>query len=291
MTAAVLAVLLLSGCAWMRGQPPAGDVAHPGGSALVLRVYSTGGFVPADFQLTNLPGFTLLGDGRVIVGGAQASIYPGPVLPSLMVRQLSESGLQAVLRRALESSQLSEDARWQGAGSHVADAPDTVFVLHADDRDVTVRVYALGIVAGGFADMSPDEQRAHTALAELTADLLDLDSWVPSDGWSDADWRPYRADALRLLVWNADGEAPPTDGLPLQLVPWPTPSIDPETFGDPTWDTASRCGVVDGQAAADWNEALASANQLTRWVAGEHRYRIAVRPLMPDEAGDCQPLG
>jgi hypothetical protein len=293
LAAALLAMLLLGGCAWLRGQPPASEIAHATGDALLLRVYSSGGFVPADYQLTNLPAFTLLGDGRVITTAPQDLTYLGPALPNLLVRHLSESGIQTVLHRAIDSGQLEADTRWRGAGSHVADAPDTVFILDADGRDVTVRVYALGLIGlggGGFLEMSSEEQRAHVALSALQADLLDLEAWIPATGWADPEWAPYRADALRLVVSNADGEQPSANDPPLQVAAWPTPSLDPATFGEAAWGEQGRCGVVSGADATAWYEALGEANLRTRWVAGAHRFRVAVRPLMPDEDADCLPL-
>jgi len=286
---ALLAGTLLAGCAWLRGAQPGVDVAHPNGDALILRVYGSGGFVPADYQLTSLPTFTLLGDGRVIVAGATDLVYPGPILPSLQVRRLTERGIQAVLATVEGSRQLQADHAWTGASSHVADAGDTVFVLHAGDRDVTVRVYALGILDGGMAGISDEERKAHLALGQLLGDLTDLDSWVGAAGWADPAWSAYQADALRLVVRQADDETPAPDELPFNELPWPSGSIDPATFGTPVVGEWGRCGLVIGSQAVAWYGTLRVANQLTRWVAGSHRYVVSVRPLMPDEPADCAP--
>ena len=79
--------------------PPGID--HPTGpDQLVLRIDSGGGFVPPEFLLTDLPDLSLLGDGRLVVLGPQIEIYPGPALPNLQVRQLTEDGVQALLEAA-----------------------------------------------------------------------------------------------------------------------------------------------------------------------------------------------
>lgn len=288
-SAAFLMGTLLTGCAWIRGGEGAGEIPHAGGDALVLRVATSGGFVPAEYHLTSLPSFTLLGDGRVIVTGATPAIYPGPLLPSVQVRRLNERGVQTVLETGLRTGQLDADAQWSGANRHVADAPDTVFELHADGRDITVRVYALGIVDGGMSDISEEERAAHLALGQLVGDLESLDAWIGSAGWVDAAWQPYEAEAVRLVVRAADGEQSDPNGIPFDERPWPSSSSDPATFGDEVAVASARCGVVTGPDALEWYDALADATQLTRWVADGHRYVVTVRPLLPDEARDCAP--
>jgi hypothetical protein len=97
-------VLLLASCSAVSPPPVGGGVvSHPDGSDVVVQVEWTGGFVPYEYLFTSLPLFTLLGDGRVIVQGPVTAIYPGPALPNLQVRSLTEEGIQAVLFRLTES--------------------------------------------------------------------------------------------------------------------------------------------------------------------------------------------
>jgi hypothetical protein len=197
--------------------------------------------------------------------------------------------VQSVLRAALESGQLDADAEWRGAAQFVADASDEVFILNADGRRVTVSVYALGMVDGGEVGVSETERAAHDALAELSGKLQSLDTWLPADAWADDEWRPYQPDTLRLVVRNADGDVPGTEGLPFRTEPWPVPG-DPAMFGAPAELEAWRCGVVSGPEAEAWHAALDGANQLTRWIGGGHRYQVWARPLLPDEPAGCDPL-
>lgn len=249
-----------------------------------------GGFVVADFHLLGLPEFTLTGDGRVIVPGAQLAIFPGPILPPIQVRRLNESGVQAVLDAAAASRQFSRSAEWRGAANFVADAADTVFTLNAEGRQVVVAVYALGILDPGGQGLDAEERTAHAALTALRERLSTLDGWLGSDAWAEGGWQAYRADALRLVVRNADGDPPQMDGIEVAEVAWPT-NEDPAAFGEPTAIAGLRCGVVSGQQAEAWYEALAAADQATRWVAGGHRYEVGARPVLPDEEHDCPQAG
>ena len=52
-------------------------------------------------------------------------------------------------------------------------------------------------------------------------------------------------------------------------------------------DPAVRCVVVSGKDADDWYAALSSANGLTRFVKGDHRYQVTVRFQLPDEPLEC----
>lgn len=292
-SAAILAAALalaLAGCTGPGDRPsPQEGIKHPGGDELVLRVEQRGGFVPAEYHLVRLPAFTLLGDGRVVVTGAVPAIYPGPLLPPLLERKLTEDGVQSVLRAALESGYLDADAEWRGAAQFVADASDEVFILNADGRRVTVSVYALGIADAGEWGVSEKERAAHDALAELSGKLQSLDTWLPADAWAEAEWRPFRPSAIRLVVRNADGDQPAQEGLPLRVEPWPVPG-DPAEFGAPAEMESWRCGVVSGPEAEAWYSALEEADQLTRWIGGGHRYQVWARPLLPDEPWECAPL-
>ena len=281
-----LVALLLGACG---GPGPHGkQIEHPIGDAVVLRVSYSGGFVGPGFDLLNHPTFSLLGDGRVIVPGAQVLLFPGPALPAMNVRRLTESGIQAVLAELEATGLFAEDLDLRGAANCVADASDVIFALHADQRDVTVTVYGLGILdgAGSCPGVSADELAMHVTLNRLTARLSDLDSWLPAGSWADG-WQDYRPDAMRLIVRNADADEPDGSGIPSSLVPWPAGS-DPATFGEET-DFGLRCGVVGGTDADEWYDLLGAANQLTRFNRDEHRYAVSIRFLLPDEPPECVP--
>lgn len=276
---ASLVTLLLAAC---RGEtsPPSERIAHPTGDQLVLRIEHRGGLVAPDAQLTNLPSFSLLGDGRVIHTGAVIDIFPGPLMPPLFVRQLSEEGIQAVLREVAATHLFSASRRFDGAALHVADAPDTVFELHADGVEVTISVYALGMAA---QDLPGDQAAAHAALAALEQRMSMLESWLPANAWAQSGEQPFVADAVRLLVRDATDDVPDPSGIGFTLVPWPG-TADPRE-GKPVREW--RCSVVSGDEAAAWNGQLAKANGLTRWTHGDQRYQVLPVPLLPDQPREC----
>jgi hypothetical protein len=279
--------LLLAACSAGPGGST-GPIAHPSGDDLVLRVEYSGGFVAPSFLLTSFPSFTLTGDGRVIVPGAQIDLFPGPALPAVNVRRLSEAGIQAVLREVARTALFGASVEYRGAQNVVADAADTIFTLRADETKVTVLVYGLGTLdpAANNQGISAAEIAAHEVLSRLSDRLTNLDAWLPASAWADTSWHPYRADALRLLVRNAEADPPGDSGIGNKLLDWPDTS-DPATFGQPNRLDDQRCGVVSGQHASDWYAALSGANQLIRFVDGDHRYQVTVRPLLPDDALEC----
>ena len=162
--ALIAMAVLLTAC---KGTGSGTPIDHPAGDALLLRVTNEGGFVPVEYIFTTAPSFTLLGDGRVFMPGAVPAIYPGPALAPVMVRRLSEAGIQAVLDEVLQTGLFTADAQYLGAQNYVADAQDTIFTLHAGGHDVTLRIYALGIVNAGenHPGISAAEFAAHTALS------------------------------------------------------------------------------------------------------------------------------
>ncbi|MEP6807505.1 MAG: hypothetical protein ABI978_02775 [Chloroflexota bacterium] len=279
--------LLLAACSSGPGGST-GPITHPSGDDLVFRMEYSGGFVAPAFLLTSFPQFTLTGDGRVIVPGAQVDLFPGPALPAANVRRLTEAGIQAILNEIARTGFFGASIEFRGARNVVADASDTVFTLHADAQNVKVVVYALGTLEPGanVAGMSAAEFAAHRILLKLSERLTNLEAWLPASAWAEASWRPYQPDALRLLVRNADADPPDDTGIGNKLVDWPDAS-DPATFGVLNALAGQRCGVVSGQSAQDWYTALSSANQLTRFLKDDHRYEVVVRFMLPDERREC----
>jgi hypothetical protein len=285
----LMSALVLTGCAALTEPTPGGGpVVHPGGTAVVVRVEYTGGLVPYEMIFTSLPHFNLFGDGRVILQGPVSDQFPGPALPNLLVRGLTEEGIQSVIQRVTETELFAESQSFTGASQVVADAQSTVFTLRADSRESIVDVYALGFFLEGEAPegVSEEEVAAHETLNALQLDLVDIESWMPTDDWTDAEWQPYQPTAFRLLITDVTDQPPiPEEGEPM---PWPG-STPPDEIGEESPLQGVRCGLVMGDEAAAWYEALSEADQLTRWTHDGHLYRVTPRPLLPDETLDCGP--
>ena len=304
----LLALLLLAACsAGAPGASPGtgddgdgdGDgIEHPttADEAIVV-VESRGGFVPVDFLASQVPAFVLLGDGRVIMLGAQTLEFPGPALPPLMERTLTEEGIQAVLEAIRDTDLFDADLELRGAQNFVADASDTVFTVNAGGGEVTVSVYGLGAFMPGQEvpdGISSAEVEAHAVLQQLNDQLMSLDTWLPAGAWEEEGWQPYEPEAFRLYVRDVSGEPVEGGDMPQQRLEWPTES-DPAAFGaeQPTFGNGTRCGVVEGDEAATWLEALRNANQMTLWVPdgdGDARFTVLPRPLLPYEEVACPEL-
>lgn len=262
------------------GSSPPGGIAHATGAAdLLLQIRVEGGFVAPSVTLSRFPIFSLYGDGSAITEGAQDAIYPGAALPPIDVQTLTEAGVQAVLRAAIDAG-LEDGADQTDMGSTmIADASTTVFVFRAGGIDHTVHVYALSELTERPEGMSAAQYRARLALAELERRLATLPSWLPSGSYGSTERYEGTGSRLFVTAYQPDPE------LTEPAVTWP---LDPSlaSFGAGTGLGGTRCGVVSG---GDWGGTLRpladQANQLTPWTSDGDRYAISFRPLLPDETG------
>jgi hypothetical protein len=309
----VVLILLLAACATSGGSPggsgtdggggsepppsrggTGGEIEHPtGADEPILVVEETGGFAMPQMIATRVPTFALYGDGRVIVQGAQTLEFPGPALPALIERTMTEDGIQAVLEAVEDTNLFTGDLELRGAQNFVADATDTVFRLHANGDEVTVTVYGLGLLdpefGGNFEGVDQSEIDAHATLSQLRDALITIETSVPADTWEAEGWQPYAPTAFRLYVREVTGEPIEGGELPGMVREWPTDD-DPATFGEelPVFGDGTRCGVVEGEAAATWLAELDAANQQTIWTSdGENRFSVLPRPLFPGEEPTC----
>jgi hypothetical protein len=285
--AVTLAALATGACAnasSSAGDGPSG-IDHPtGGDQLVLGIADTGGFVAPNAQLVRIPTFSLYGDGIEIEAGAEMEIYPGPALPPILARSVSEQGIQAILRAAVDAG-LNHDARFTDLGSvGIADATTTVFTLSVDGVTHRTEVYALSMLPEQPSGMSDDEWQARQALGGLVRRLAALDPWLPADSLGGS--APYRGTRAQILVSSYR----PDEQLAEPPVAW---HLDAAlaSLGDPTdLDPDTRCAVVTGQDWTTLERDAQTANDLTPWTEDGVRYAIAFRPLLPDEPG-CAATG
>ena len=261
------------------GSPAAtvGAIGHrTGATDVVLRIEQGGGFVPIDFLATQAPGFTLYGNG-VIVFQRTVTVFPQPdangVLKAIPWRtaSLDEGQIQELLEFALGRGGLGS-ARETYIAAGIADAPDTIFTVHAGGVDKTVVVNALGI----DTQDGPDAV-ARAAFANLAKRLLDFDrgGTIGSD--------LYQPDRYRGVLTEHDA-APG-----IAVIEWPWPAVNPTDFragpndgsGGPT--LPHRTLNATEVAALKLADIEGGVQGLTVRGPDDKTYSFILRPLLPDE--------
>jgi len=221
------------------------------------------------------PSFSLFGDGRVVVQGPQIEIYPGPALPNLLVRDVSEEGVQAILEAARVAGLLGEDRHYDN--QRIADASTTTFTVNAEGKRHVVSAYALfeGEEAAGS-----DDREAREALIDFQSKLSTLESWLPqgSVGAEGA----FDFDELRIFAHLG---VSPSDIPPQKEMDWPL-SVSLASFGEPSsLQPDLRCGSISGEDLVSLLPLAQRANQLTPWRSDGQLFSLTFRPLLPDESG------
>jgi hypothetical protein len=281
---------------WARAQPEAtptagATIAHStGADELVLRVDVSGGFVPPQVTLSEVPQLSLYGDGRAVTTGPVIAIFPAPALPNLRQVRLTEAGIQQVLAAAKDAGLL--DGNKSYSNSTVADAPTTTFTVNAGGKTTTVAAYALGFDAD--PSWTAEERAAIAKLRTFSGLAPDLTSWIDPANIASGD-EEYPIERLQIVAQPMDSSvATPDPDDPTQNQPpmdWPLAT--PLTEATPVTDLLGsarnlRCGVITGEDAATLVAAARQANILTPWVSQGNRYFVTFRPLLPDETG-CPP--
>ena len=277
--ASILLILLMS-CADAPADPGAGSgIDHStDGHDVLVRVAFEGGFVPLEWTYRSLPSFSLYGDGTLVMPGAQIELYPGPALPSISTRPVTEEGIQTTLEDALGSIQGVPDEMLDMGSVGLADVPTTVITIRAGDVDRTIKVYGLSELTERPQHMSAEEFQARGQLQQLVTKLEGLATWLP-DGSLGTE-TSYEGSGARLFV----SEYRKGD-LPQEPITWPLQE-DLHRFGDGAIVSEMyRCGIVEGTEWTTLREAASQANELTPWSESGARFSILFRPLLPDERG------
>lgn len=278
----LLPFLLLAACAdapIAPDGPGAGSIDHgtaPGD--LLVRVELVGGFVPVEWNLRNLPTFSLYGDGTLVVPGAQIAIYPGPALPAISRRTVDEAGLQAILHEVLDATADVPQHLGDMGSIGIADAATTVFTVRAGGVERRIEAYALADLGERPEGMPEDVYRARRRLADLVNRLGAPDGWVPQGSLGPEG--AFEADAARILVTRYRE----VEDLEQEPIRWPL-DVDTASFGTAGSPEGYRCGTVSGDGWDALRRAARRANELTPWTDGGRRFSIIVRPLLPDESG------
>lgn len=256
-------------------------ISYPNGAdELVLQIYYTGGFVPQEYFLTQLPVASLYGDGRLIVEGPQIDIFPPPALPNLLVTRLNAEGMQTILALAEGAGLLDGDRVYDDLISVVTDVGYTNFFTNAGGATSLVSVYALGIAD---SSVPAEHQEAFRELESFLDYVLAASTSMPGSS-IDEPQAIYRFERVRITSMPATEEAPGDSEVGSQEVAWPL-STPLSTFGEPARLEGSRCFVIEGADLQTLLPYLEAANTETRWESNGQLYVLFIRPLLPDEHG------
>ena len=262
--------------------PTASDVTtgsidyRTGAGDVVLRIEQGGGFVPIDFLATQAPGFTLFGDGVIVfqpkVDQVPQSDANGATkgIP-WRTAKLDESQIQELLEFALGAGGLGGARDVYPAGG-VADAPSTIFTIHAGGVDKTVVVSALS-----EATQPGPDSAIRQAFLKLATRLQDFDEGgrIPSDIFE-----PDRYRAVLIEREAQPGLVPldwPWPGLKIaDFPPGPPDGSGPTTFPHRTLTT-------DEVAALKLDGVEGGVQGLTIKGTDDKLYSLVLRPLLADE--------
>ena len=251
-----------------------GAIEHATGPTdVLLRFEQGGGFVAPAFLATQAPIFSLYGDGTVVFRNPTLDPLPaaGSVSPDRPFRtaRLSEDQIQSVLEDALGRGGLGA-ARTEYTDAQIADAPTTVFSVHAGGIDKRVAVYALGLDTPDSPDAPA--RAAFQALAERLQDFDKGGTFATTD---------YAPEGYRGILMDGGIGAP-------DAKPWPWSDLKPTDFAasvDPNASPLpSHVLSVAEVEAIGVSPYRGGFQGLTLVGPGDGKtYSFSLRPLLPDE--------
>jgi hypothetical protein len=224
--------------------------------------------------------------GAYVTQGPIPEIYPGPLLPNLQGRSISEAGRAAILAEATRLGLLNGATEFTD-GRMVPGGMTGHIDLTVDGQPVSLTGDPTAMIVCIQAPCDPPPGTA-AAFADLFSKLQSPESWLgPELGPQTA----FVPDAYALLL----GPAPVPDAGIAPQAPsvWPLDAL-PGTFGRPVGDGSYRCGIATGEDAARLRPAFEAANQLTQWVATpttSATFGITVRPVVGGEDPCAETFG
>lgn len=274
--ATVLIALVAAACAGSTASSTPGATPTPSTQTYWLRMTTTQAIAPLDaFGLQ--PPLRITGDGIAVVDGPVPAIFPGPLMPNLVGRQVSGAGQARIITAARDLGLLDGRTDFTGGGI----APGGV-VGHLEITLDGRRIELTGDPSAHIVCVTtPCEPAPGTreAFGTFWQRLTDLGGWLGSDLGPEA---PYVAPAYAILVGSPPQQQP---GFGQPVADWPL-DVALAQFGSPVGNGAARCGTVSGPDAVTLRPSLMAANQLTMWTQDPQSsvaYGLTVRPMVPGE--------
>lgn len=200
--------------------PDFGALEHPTGATDVLLRYDVGGgMMIAGWAASQVPIFTLYGDGTVVFRNQTQEMpeMQGSVMRTnpLRTAKLTEEQIQDVLVLALGEGGLGV-ARAQYDNPMVTDVGTTTFEIDGGGIKKTVSIYALGFDVEGVPDLAA--RKAFGALAERLGNF-DQGGSIATD--------VYEPTAYRGILMDGTGMVVP------DVIAWPWDDLKPSDFKGP----------------------------------------------------------
>lgn len=273
-----LAVLLLSGCA----SPATSPSPSPAPAGFSLRAWVTQAIEPV--AAFGMGATTLVIDReRVIVHGPIPAIFPGPILPNLQQRSISQAGIDAIVAAARAAGLLDGPTDLVGVPLPGAQTGHIRFVIDGVEREVIGRTDSQIVCITTPCEAPPATPEAFGGFWSL---LSNLDASMANELGAPAPTDPERL-AILLTEPRLDATLPPVSK------PWPLDepiAAFGVVFATPPGTPPVRCGVVEGDALAAVLAAFRQGNALTRWTGpGGDQRGVVVRALFPGEPDPCLP--
>jgi hypothetical protein len=284
----VAAALLLGACGGSAATPaapttPAAQptpVASDGSSSAWLRMTTSQAIPPAD-QFAAGPAAVITADGTLVVAGPVDAMYPGPLLPNLIGRPISDAGRARILEAARGLGLLAGPTDFTGDGIPPGGVTGRIELLGDGQRvtlvgDPTSRIECVTTPC----DPPPGTPAAFGAFWASIVDggLLEDDLGPEA---------PFVPDSYAILV------GPPPEGEPgAPIADWPL-EVALGSFGVPVAE-GLRCGIATGDDAVALHPALAEANQATQWVQDvttSATFGLTVRPIIAGEDPCAEAFG
>lgn len=221
------------------------------------------------------PTAVITDEGMYVTAGLADAGRSGPLLPSLIGRQISDTGRDAIQAEAGRLGLLGRTTDFRGVAAMPGDAIGRLD-LTVDGSVVTLRGLPDSRLMCIIAPCDPLPGTPE-AFGELWRMLADPAPWLSADLGPEA---PFVADSYAVLIGPVPDGGGDSD---TQIWPLDAPLA---TFGSPVVNGTLRCGIVGGADADRLRPALEAANRLTGWAQDESSsatFGLVVRPTVASE--------
>jgi hypothetical protein len=247
--------------------------AQPAG--LLLRA-SLSQAIPPLNRFSWMPVVAITGDRTVVTGAPVLAIFPGPLVPPLNGRTITEAGLAKIFAAAQDFGLLGGQTDFSG-GAKPGQMLGTIELAVGDRVVEIVGNPEATIACVAFpCEAPPATPEAFGAFWQM---LQNLPAWIgDAELGPETPWQPQ---AYSVLI----GPAADPQGLPQAPADWPL-EMPLATAGGAAGDGVHRCLTIRGDDAARLTPALQAANAITPWIqdpATSATFGLTVRPLLPGE--------